>query len=349
MPNIVGVFRLGLGLGPPQDDGHHAEHQDFGRVAAGFGGECADRRDPRRDHLGRRARHEHAFGVPGGELPSARRSAGLIQHRRALRRRLAEMNGIDPVVTALVPDAMDLGRIGEDAARPIAQHRIILPACFPQLVDHLHIFVGDIVAVVMRGLLVLAGTAGRAVEITGHHVPADSAFGQMVERRHPPRKRVGRLIGQVAGDAKAEVFGDGSHRRDQQQRLIRRRLGGVAQRRIRAAAEHVVDPEHVGEKQSVEPAALERPRQIGPVWQPVILAGAIARMGPQPRRLMRDAVHGEGVEPDLFFHESIRLGAGSTCGLMVFRPGRITQPMPPGREAAGVVQFDGSFTDNSPI
>jgi hypothetical protein len=26
-------------------------------------------------------------------------------------------------------------------------------------------------------------------------------------------------------------------------------------------------------------------------------------MGPQPRRLMRDAVHGEGVEPDFFFHD----------------------------------------------
>jgi hypothetical protein len=26
-------------------------------------------------------------------------------------------------------------------------------------------------------------------------------------------------------------------------------------------------------------------------------------MGPQPRRLMRDAVHGEGVQPDLFFHD----------------------------------------------
>jgi hypothetical protein len=28
-------------------------------------------------------------------------------------------------------------------------------------------------------------------------------------------------------------------------------------------------------------------------------------MGPQPRRLMRDAVHGEGVKPDFFFHDFI--------------------------------------------
>ena len=108
------------------------------------------------------------------------------------------MNGIEPVILALVLDAMHLGWIGEDAARTIAQHRVVFPASFPELVDHLHIFVGDIVAVVMRGLLVLAGAARRAVEIAGHDVPADPALGQMVERRHPPRERVGRLVGQVA-------------------------------------------------------------------------------------------------------------------------------------------------------
>ena len=40
------------------------------------------------------------------------------------------------------------------------------------------------------------------------------------------------------------------------------RLRGVAQRRVRAVAEHVVDAEHVGEKQPVEPSALQRPGQI---------------------------------------------------------------------------------------
>ena len=277
------------------------------RISAGLRpalrGEFADRRDARRDDLGRRSRHEHAFGVLGGELPSARRGAGLIQHRRALRRRFAEVNGVEPVVVALVPDAMHLRRIGEDAARAVAQHGVVLPAAFPELVDHLHIFVGDVVAVVMRGLLVLAGAARGAVEIAGHDVPADAAFGEMVERRHPPRKRIGRLVGQVGGHPEAEIFGHRGHRRDQQQRIVAGRLRGVAQRRIRAVAEHVVDAEHVGEKQAVEPPALQRLGQIDPVGQPVIFRGAVARMGPQPRRLMRDAVHGEGVEPDFFFHD----------------------------------------------
>ena len=156
----------------------------------------------------------------------------------------------------------------------------------------------------MRGLLVLAGALGRAVEIAGHHVPADPPFREMIERRHPPRKSIGRLIGKVGGHPKTEIFGDRGHRRDQEQGIVARRLRGVAQGRIRAAAEHVIDPEHVGEKQSVEPPALQRSGEIEPVGQPVIFRRAVARMGPQPRRLMRDAVHGEGVEPDFFFHEA---------------------------------------------
>ena len=280
----------------------------------------------------------------GGELPSARRGAGLIQHRRALRRRFAQVNGVDAVIVSLVPDAMHLRRIGEDAARAIAQRRIVLPASFPELVDHLHIFVGDVVAVVMRGLLVLAGAFGRAVEIAGHHVPADPPLGQMVERRHPPRERIGRLIGQVGGHPETEIFGDRGHRRNQQQRIVGGRLRGVAQRRVRTAAEHVIDAEHIGEKQAVEPPALQRFGQIDPVRQPVIFRRAVARMGPQPRRLMRDAVHGEGVEPDFFFHERTALDLtllspgrrpGLSAEIVAFRPVRAKQivgvmPLPAG-------------------
>ena len=227
------------------------------------------------------------------------------------------MNGIEPVVVSLMLDAMHLRRIGKNPARAVAQHGVVLPASFPELVDQLHIFVRDLVAVVMRGLLVLAGAARGAVEIAGHHVPADPAFGQMIERRHPPRKRVGRLEGEIAGDAEAEMLRHRRHRRDQHQRLVGRRLRGIAQRRVRAAAVHVVDAEHIGEKQPVEPAALQRLRQIEPVGQAVVAERAVARMGPQPRRLMRHAVHGEGVEPDLLCH-----GTNLECaqGFLRIRP-----------------------------
>src|SRR6185369_13027946 len=104
--------------------------------------------------------------MPGSELAPARRGTGLIKYGRALRRWLAEMSRIDPVIPALVQHAMHLCRISENSARAIAQRGIVFPATFPELVDDFHIFVGDIVAVVMRGLLVLAGGFRGAVEIS---------------------------------------------------------------------------------------------------------------------------------------------------------------------------------------
>src|SRR5260370_17489754 len=130
----------------------------------------------------------------GGELPTAWRGAGLIKHRGALRRRLAQVDRIDAVVVSLVPDTMHLRRVGENASCAISQRRVVLPASLPELVDHFHIFVGDIVTVVMRGLLVLAGAARCAVEIAGHHVPADPPVCQMIECRHPPSERIPPLV-----------------------------------------------------------------------------------------------------------------------------------------------------------
>ena len=136
MAAIVGVFGSRLGFGAAEDDRHHAEHQDLGGVAAGLGGRLADRRHARRDHLGRRSRHEHAFGVLGGELPSARRGAGLIQHGGALRRRFAEVNGVEPVILALVPDRdapwRDRRRCrGRDRAAPRRPPSFLPRACRP--------------------------------------------------------------------------------------------------------------------------------------------------------------------------------------------------------------------------
>src|ERR1043165_8294673 len=123
------------------------------------------------------------------------------------------MDRIEPGVVSLVLNAVHFRWIGENAARAVAENGAVLPASFPELVDQLHIFIRELVAVVMRGLLVLAGAAGSAVEIAGHHVPADPAFGQMIERRHPSGKRVRRLEGEIAGDAKTEILRYRRHRR----------------------------------------------------------------------------------------------------------------------------------------
>jgi len=58
---------------------------------------------------------------------------------------------IDLEMPAVVLDAMHVLRPREHAPRTVAQHRLVLPAAFPQLVDDLHVFFGDFVArVVLR-------------------------------------------------------------------------------------------------------------------------------------------------------------------------------------------------------
>ncbi len=238
----------------------------------------------------------------GGELPAARRRARLVQHRRALRRRLGQVDRVKLVVRPVVPHAMNPVRIGKDPALPVAQHGAVLPASLPQLVDHLHVVLGHGIARVVAGLLALAHALRGAVQVAGDDVPADAPVGQMVQRRHAAGERIGRLERQRAGDAEAQVLRHQRHRRDQQQRVVHRHLHRLFQRGARAAAIHVVDAQHVGEKQRVKPPALQCAREIGPVAQRVVGVGAVARMCPQAGRLVCHAVHVEGVQADLLGH-----------------------------------------------
>jgi hypothetical protein len=50
-----------------------------------------------------RPEDEDAFGMRRGELAAARRRAGLVQHRRPLRRRLGQVNCVYLVMAALMP------------------------------------------------------------------------------------------------------------------------------------------------------------------------------------------------------------------------------------------------------
>ena len=80
-------------------------------------------------------------------------------------------------VATVVADRMDLRRIGEDAAGAVAENSIVLPASFPQLVADLHIFVGDVVAVVVRALAAKTDILRAAIEIGGDDVPPCAPFG----------------------------------------------------------------------------------------------------------------------------------------------------------------------------
>ncbi|CAJ2926284.1 Uncharacterised protein [Burkholderia pseudomallei] len=299
---IVGVLRVRVGRRAARDHRVQVEDQHVARIAAKPLHARADVGDERLEDRARRRGDEDALRVLRGEVLAAPGRARLIEHRRALRRRLAQMDARHVVIAAAMVDRMHLRRLGEHAARGVAHDRAVLPRTFPQLVANLEILVGDRVALVVIRLPRQPEVARGAVEIRRDDVPADAPARQMIERRHAPRERIGMLIRQRARDAEAEMPRRGRHRGHEQDRIVDGHLRALPDRRFAAALVDVVDAEHVGDEQAVELAALEQSREPGPVAQLAIAPRLVARMRPEPGRLMADAVHVEGVETDLPGH-----------------------------------------------
>ena len=204
-----------------------------------------------------------------------------------------------------MPDLVHLRRVGVDAALPIPHDGVVLPRALPELVEHLEVLVGVVVALVVLELVVLAHVARGGGEVAGHDVPADPALGEVVERRHATGERVRVLVGGAGRDPEAEVLGDVSHGRYQQDRIADGHLRPVPDRGLVAVAVHVVGAEHVGDEDAVEPAALEELRELGPVAEVLVAVSLVVGMLPHAGRLVGDAVHVEGVEADLSSHAAI--------------------------------------------
>ena len=252
IPSIFGVLGLGLLVVAARYDGRHRENTDIVTGTAGLDRALANVRHVRCDHGRRRAVDEDGFRMSRSKATSSPRRAGLIEHGRALRRGLAQMDRIELIELALVLHGAHAHGIGEDPRPLVGLDRIVGPTAFPQLVDHLHVVLGDIVAAVVPVLPFFTHALGGAVEIAGDDVPADAALGQMIERRHAPRERIRRLVGQRAGDAEAQMLRHMGHGRNEQARIVDGDLHGVFQRGIAVASIDVVDAEHVGQKQAVE-------------------------------------------------------------------------------------------------
>ena len=195
-----------------------------------------------------------------------------------------------------------LGRVGVEATRLVAQHRAVFPTALPELVDQRHVFVRQVVAVVVGGLSGEAHRARSAVEIAGDDVPADAPPRQMVEGRHAPSEQKRRFVGEVGGHAKTQVLGGCGHGRDQHQRVVDRHLHGATQGGIRAAPEHVVHAHHVGKKDAVKQPGFELARVVGPVVDVEVAGRLVARVGPQALLNVAHAVHVEGIEMNLAAH-----------------------------------------------
>src|ERR1700736_7083992 len=102
-------------------------------------------------------------------------------------------------------------RIGVGAPAAVARYCVVRPPALPQRVNHLEVFVRQIVAVVMLDLCIETHGACSAVQIAGDDVPPDSATREMIQRRHATSEQKWWFIGEIAGHAQAEISGYVSH------------------------------------------------------------------------------------------------------------------------------------------
>src|SRR2546423_615325 len=81
-------------------------------------------------------------------------------------------------------------RAGEDTRAAVAASGPVLPASLPQFVACREKVLGRVVTVIVSAAGRKAHATGAAVEIPGDDIPADPAFGEMVERREPARELI---------------------------------------------------------------------------------------------------------------------------------------------------------------
>ena len=204
---------------------------------------------------------------------------------------------------------MDAVGIGQDAGLPVEPQRAVLPGLLPEFVADLQIFVGDIVALVVRddgaeavGLVHLAGG--------GHDIPRHPALGDVVEGREEARRMIGRGVRRREGDGETEMARAAGEGGDQDRRIDRRREHAVPQgRRFRFAVD-VADAHGIGEKQGVELAPLQDPGELDPVvqGQESFRALVIGKFPGAPELRTRTG-QGESVEMNLLRHRSsLQLG-----------------------------------------
>ena len=142
--------------------------------------------------------------------------------------RIPHRHRIETELLALVPHRPDAGGLGIDAAFPVAHHGVVSPAAFPQGVDDPHVFLGEIVTVVVRHLFAQSHRPRGAVQVAGDDVPADASLRQVVQRRHAACEQEGWFVGEVAGHAEPQMRGRVRHGGDQRQRIDQGDLHGGA-------------------------------------------------------------------------------------------------------------------------
>src|SRR5262245_10437251 len=148
---IFAILVLGLMPGAAADGGALVADQGVARIAPVRRSAAADVSDEIAGDALVGAENENALGMSCGKLAASRRRAGLVQHRRALPRRLGQVNRVNLIMLSVAPHTMDLGGIGEDTILLVAPHGTVFPARLPQLVNNGHVLIGGVVPTIVVG------------------------------------------------------------------------------------------------------------------------------------------------------------------------------------------------------
>ena len=240
-------------------------------------------------------RGENHVGGARRELLAGLRRAGLHDDRMALRRTRRVERALDRKVLALVIDHMALRLIDIDTGRLVLGKRAVLPRV-PQRPHHVDEFLGDGVAVGVRGMLDPEIRAGRGVG-RRHRVPGGAAMADVIERGERARQMERLAVGGRGGGGEPDPAGRHGERGEHHQRLETRDLRRVP---VLAAGQAV------GEEHHVELGAFGGHRLPHQMRQ-VLAAGV--RAGIAPAGHMMSCALQEHAE----MHLSVWLGHG--CGL----------------------------------
>src|ERR1700677_2027405 len=187
---VILELGLGFGVGLVDDNRDQIIDENLFGIAAG--------RSSFRSHIAdiglqeplRLGSDKDAFSVARRERFAGTRRARLIENRRALRRRFAQMIAGHVEVFSLVPDLVDLLGMSENAACAIPHNRAVLPAALEQLVEDFDIFLSDLVAIVVSTQAALPDVFRATLKVGGDDIPADAALRQVVGGREASGERI---------------------------------------------------------------------------------------------------------------------------------------------------------------
>jgi hypothetical protein len=184
---------------------------------------------------------------------------------------------------ALVVQAMDLLRMGEQARRLILDDGVVLPSV-PMAEHDLHELVGAVVALIMRHHLVAPHVPGFAVVQRGDHVPGRAPLAHQIERGEHARHVKRLVVAGRIGRAQAEPLGRHAHHSEHRDSIELHAADAVAHRVGVVVPVHVRHRQPVIEEAEVEFAFLEHAAEVAVVVRrPGI--GARLRVAPGAREV----------------------------------------------------------------